>query len=307
MSERGCQRAVIIAGETGSGKSALALNLARRFGGAIINADSLSFYKGFDIGTAKPSIDERNELPHYLFDILDPESHFDAYDFLSLARPLVKELWDEGFVPFVVGGTGLYLRSLTSGLFEGVGRDEAFRAKLKEKENEGQDLHALLRERDELAASRIKPLDRVRIERALEVLHLTGESIVEHQLRHALKDNPFRTLNLLLKLDKDDLDKILRTRVKAMLEDGLIEETRMLLRSHAAHLKPFKSIGYKETLMYLGGEIEEEALEEKIFISTRRLAKRQRTWFRRQLSSKIEISPTDFEGAAKLVEDFLKD
>ncbi|MDR2405295.1 MAG: tRNA (adenosine(37)-N6)-dimethylallyltransferase MiaA [Deltaproteobacteria bacterium] len=307
MSREEKPKALIITGVTGSGKSQLGMELAQRLGGAIINADSLSFYKGFDIGTAKPSKEDMETVPHHLFDILTPDRHFDAFQFLTMARDLVRELWSHGQVPLVVGGTGLYIRSLLGGLFVGPKRDEAYREELTRMEKDGVDLHNLLKDLDAEAASRIFPRDRVRIVRALEVLKESGESITKLQERHNLSDDKLETLNLLLSVEKERLDSILRERVKLMLQRGLIEETEGLIKSgYSTDLKPFQSIGYKETLEYLAGALNYQELEEKIFVNTRKLAKRQRTWFRKQLPNAVEIQPGCVELAFKLSKDFLK-
>jgi tRNA dimethylallyltransferase len=305
MTSKPRPRALVITGETGTGKSALALELATRLNGAIINADSLSFYRGFDIGTAKPTLQERAQAPHHLIDILDPPEHFDAHAFLEKARPLVESLWERGVVPLVVGGTGLYIRSLSRGLFHGPGPDPAFREELRRLEAGGMALHDVLGERDPLAASRISPRDRVRIERALEVLHLTGESIVALQGRHALNDSPFLTLDLVVTMDKDALERRLKERVGGMFAAGLAEETRALLQAFPdPSLKPFQAIGYKETVAYLQGGISLEETQEKVFLNTRRLAKRQRTWLRGQLPGGTRVPP-GYGPALELAKVFL--
>jgi tRNA dimethylallyltransferase len=287
-------KALVLTGATGTGKSSLALKAALDRGGAIINCDSLSFYKGFDIGTAKPSLAERSLCPHYLFDILESHEPFTAKDFSDLALPLIKKLWAERILPIVVGGTGFYIRSLLRGLFPGTGRDNAFRASLRERKERGEDLWALLALRDPLAAERIKPRDTTRVIRALEVFEARGESIVEAQARHGLKDKPLDELLVVLELDKGELDARLWERTRGMLDAGLIEETRALLERGVSPLsKPMLSIGYREAVEYLRGERDFSETLKLIYLKTRQFAKRQRTFFRGQ-----------FPGAARLRPDF---
>ncbi|MDR2198432.1 MAG: tRNA (adenosine(37)-N6)-dimethylallyltransferase MiaA [Deltaproteobacteria bacterium] len=298
-------KAVVVAGPTGSGKSALALAAALKLDGAIVNADSLAFYRGFDIGTAKPGAEERSLVPHHLFDILDPEDPFDARRYMDLARPLVKELWEGGTLPLVVGGTGLYIRSLVQGLFEGPGADPLYRAELRRMEREGTDLHRLLESLDPEAAAEIRPRDKVRLERALEVLKNSGEGITSFRRRHALKDQPFRTLNLVVTVEKDALDAILRERVRGMLRAGLVDEVRGLLSNgRSPDLKPFQAVGYRETLECLGGEADFSLLEEKIYLRTRQLAKRQRSWLKKQLPDPVAVPP-DPEAVVGEIKKFL--
>jgi tRNA dimethylallyltransferase len=305
MAQPSKPRLVVVAGETGSGKTSLALELAAALGGAVVNADSIAFYRRLDIGSAKPTLEERSRAPHHLFDILDPDEHFDAHAYMELARPLIRRLWDSGVAPIAAGGAGLYLRSLCKGLFEGPKRDEAFRRSLKALEDNGQDLHRMLQERDPEAAARIMPRDRVRTVRALEVLHQSGESIVAFQRRHALKDRPFETLSLVMDVGREELDMRLRERVERMFRDGLVEEAARLLEDgYSPSHKPLKAIGYLETFRLIAGGISLEEAKEAVYTSTRRLAKRQRTWLRRQLPEGVRVRPALSE-ALPLVLKFL--
>ncbi|MDR2141950.1 MAG: tRNA (adenosine(37)-N6)-dimethylallyltransferase MiaA [Deltaproteobacteria bacterium] len=285
-------KAIILTGPTGSGKSRLALGVGEALGAEIINADSLAFYRGLDIGTAKPTEVDRQRVPHHLLDILDPDEPFDAAAYLALARPLVERLWRADRPALIVGGTGLYLRSLCRGLFPGPGRQEGIRAELREARRQGQDLHALLAREDPLAAARIQPRDLTRLERALEVIRATGRSIVDFQGRHNLADQPFETLTLIIDRPTAELDADIRRRTSQMFAAGLLAETRNLLSAGwDPDLKPLKAIGYLEAQACLAGEISLETAQERVFLRTRRLAKRQRTWFRGQLAEGLWVPP----------------
>jgi tRNA dimethylallyltransferase len=283
---------VIVTGPTGSGKSALAAAVASRLGGAVINADSLAFYRGLDIGTAKPREDETRLAPHHLFDILEPDQPFDAAAYAALARPLAARLWESGSPPVACGGTGLYLRTLVKGVFSGPPRSDALREAFRRMERDGIRLHAVLEGLDPATAARIRPRDRVRVERALEVLFQAGEGISALQGRHGLSDRPFETLPFVMDVPAGELDRRLRERTERMFAQGLVEETRALLdRGYSPALKPLMSIGYRETVSYLRGEITLDRAREEVYLNTRRLAKRQRTWFRGQLPEGRLVPP----------------
>jgi len=274
----------IITGPTGAGKSDLALAAAEALGGEIINADSLALYRGFDVGTAKPGPADRLRAPHHLIDVLNPDEAFDAAAYLGAARPLAEALYQAGRPALVVGGTGFYLRSLTAGLFPGPGRDQAFRDRLAEETAAGVDLHARLAAVDPETAARLAPGDRARLERALEVFHLTGRSISRWQKEHGLAETPFRVLTIVLDRPREELDRRLFERTHHMFEQGLVEEVEGLLAAGwNSDLKPFGAIGYKETIQHLAGKLTLEEAREKTLLATRRYAKRQRTWFRGQM------------------------
>ena len=300
-------RLAVITGPTGAGKSDLALKAAQILGGEIINADSLALYRGFDIGTAKPTPAERRLVPHHLIDVLNPDESFDAAAYLRAARPLVEALSARKRPALAVGGTGFYLRSLTRGLFEGPGRDEAFRARLAEEAAAGADLHSRLAALDPETAARLAPADRVRIERALEVLHLSGKSISQWQRDHGLAEKPFKTLTIVIDRPREEMEKRIAQRSARMFELGLAEEVRELLAAGwAAELKPFGSIGYKETLGYLRGQWSLAEAVEKTVIATRRYAKRQRTWFRGQMPEALYFHPDQLEEIVKILTDFFR-
>ena len=282
----------VITGPTGAGKSDLAVNLASALGGEIINADSMALYCGFDIGTAKPSLAEREKVPHHLIDILAPDQSFDAAAYLRLARPIVEQLTCEGKPALAVGGTGFYLRSLIHGLFEGPGRGDDFRRALALERDAGVDLHARLAKCDPETASRLAPADRVRIERALEVFHLSGRSISEWQREHGLTEKPFRLISFIIDRPPAEMARRLEQRTRLMFERGLMAETEKLLAAGwDLNLKPFGAIGYKEALEHLRGLVTLDEAMEKTITATRRYAKRQRTWFRGQMPEALWYHP----------------
>ncbi|MDR1036275.1 MAG: tRNA (adenosine(37)-N6)-dimethylallyltransferase MiaA [Deltaproteobacteria bacterium] len=298
-------RLVIVAGPTGSGKSALAARLAARIGGAVINADSLALYRGLDIGTAKPGPEETALAPHHLVSVLDPSEPCDAARYSSMARPLVAGLWAGGVPPVACGGTGLYLRTLAKGLFEGPPASPALRGAFSGMERDGIGLHSVLEALDPETASRLNPRDRVRVERALEVVLQTGSSMAGLQDSHALSDRPFDVLALVLEVETEELDRRIGARTDMMFEAGLVEEVRGLLaRGYSPDLKPLMSIGYREAVMHIRGELTLGEARELVRLNTRRLAKRQRTWFRGQLPEGRRIPP-DLDAALREAEPFL--
>ncbi len=299
-------KVVIITGATGVGKSALALQLAQALGGEIINADSLALYRGFDIGTAKPSAAEQGLVPHHLIDVLNPDEEFDAASFLKKARPIITALSAKKICPLVCGGTGFYLRSLTKGLFDGPGRNFELRQQLAAERAAGVDLHARLAAIDPESAARLAPADYVRIERALEVFFVSGEKISTWQKKHQLAERPFDTLSLVIDLPLDELSANLQKRTLKMYQDGLLVEVQNLLnQGWSAELKPFKSIGYKEALAHLKGEISLSEAQEKTLLATRQYAKRQRTWFRGQMPEALYFHPGEGEKILETIKNFL--
>ncbi len=272
---------LVVAGPTGSGKSSLAIHLAEKFHGELVNCDSLQLYRGFDIGTAKTPISQRKGIAHHLFDALEAQSVHSAGDFSGLAREKVREIAQRGRLSIVVGGTGFYLRALLDGLPELPPRDEALRARLAEREQrKAGSLHRLLRRFDRDAAARIHPSDIQKTMRALEVCLLTRRSLPERTAAEPLEG--FRVLQLGLDPPPEELRKALEVRTQKIFEDGLIEEVRGLLAGGlTGEEKPFESLGYKQALACIRGEMTVEAAMESTLIETRQYAKRQRTWFRR--------------------------
>jgi tRNA dimethylallyltransferase len=276
---------VAIVGPTASGKSALALRLARERGGEIVSCDSLQVYRGFDVGSAKATGEERAEVPHHLLDVADPGQTFSAADYARLGRAALRDIRDRGRLPIVAGGTGLYLRALLEGLFEGPSRDAGLRRRLEGLAVRLGDerLHRLLARVDPEAARRIAARDRVRVVRALEVYRNTGRPITEGQRAGGEPLRGFRPLLVGLAPGRDALRVAVEARTRRMMEQGLVEEVRGLLALGLAEDRgPLRAIGYRQVVAALRGEMAEDEAERAIVTATMRFAKRQRTWFRHQ-------------------------
>jgi tRNA dimethylallyltransferase len=277
------QKIVIIAGPTASGKSGLAIELALYFGAEIVNADSMQVYRGMDVGTAKPSIGERKGVPHHLLDVVDPDEDFNAALYRSLAISALRDIASRGKACFVVGGTGLYIRSLLGGLFRCPEQDPVLRRDLnREFEEYGLPfLYERLQGLDPESARKIHPNDRVRIIRALEVTQLTGQPLSSLIQEHDFHDSPFRALKICLEMNREQLYRRINERTLAMIEEGLAAETETLLRKgYSPDLKSMKAIGYRHMVKYLGGTWDLEEAIARLQADTRRYAKRQLTWFR---------------------------
>ena len=259
------------------------MDLALELSAEIINADSQQVYRHMDIGTGKPTAEQRQRVPHHLIDIIGPDGEFDAAVFRRLAIERAKEIWAQKKRVIVCGGTGLYIRALTHGLFIGPSRDPAIRQRL-EAEAEQKGLGALyerLREVDPDATAAIHPNDRQRIIRALEVFELTGKRMTHWQREHAFREGPFELFKIGLNRDRQELYDLINKRCAAMVERGLVEELRGLVeKGYRLELESLQSIGYRHMGLYLRGLM---SIDEAIALmqrDTRRLAKRQLTWFR---------------------------
>ena len=281
-------RVGFIVGPTGTGKSRLAIEVAAGFGGAteIVNADSRQFYRGMDIGTAKPSAEEQRLAPHHLIDVRDPDEPLDVAEFAQIARAAIEDIVARGRFPIVVGGSGLYLRVLRGGIFQGPRASLEIRERLGAVADERgvEYLHEQLREVDSAGADRIGVNDRYRIIRALEVFELTGEPISAHQGRHRFADpGGYDALTTGIEIDREKLYATIDSRFDAMIAAGFVEEVRALMAAgYAPEKPPLSTIGYKQIVAHLRGEM---TLVDAISLAkrdSRRLAKRQLTWFRRE-------------------------
>ncbi len=302
---------VTIAGPTGSGKSGLALALAQRFGGEIVNCDSLQVYRHFDIGAAKLPETARRGIPHHLIDILDPDEVFTAGEYARLAREAIADISMRGRLPIVAGGTGFYLRALLDGLFEGPSRNQPLRDRLAAREARRRgSLHRLLTRFDSEAAAKIHAHDVPKVTRALEVCLLSRRPVTEmyKEGRDGLRG--YRTLKLGLLPEREALNQRIDARCRAMFDGGLADEVRRIMAMGFATVKPFEALGYKQALQSIRGEL---SLRDALFYAqrnTRRYAKRQITWLRKEsgvewlrgFGESVEIQ----EEAARRVAEFLE-
>ncbi len=277
-------KAVVIAGPTASGKSSLAVELAALFNGEVVSADSMQVYRRMDIGTAKPTAKERRGVPHHMIDVVDPGEDFTAARFREMALASVKEIHGRGRNVFIAGGTGLYIKALTRGIFKGPPADPGLRAELaREADAHGSErLYERLKAVDPAGASNIHPNNLVRVIRALEVYALSKTPISEFHREHAFSEATFETLKIGLCPDRTELYERIDRRVEKMMENGLLEETKKLLQAgYSSFLKPMGGLGYKEMTGYLGGEYGLEEAVRLLKRNTRHYAKRQMTWFKK--------------------------
>jgi len=277
-------RILVITGQTASGKEPLAVEVACRLRGEIISADSMKVYRGMDIGTAKPSPDQRAAVPHHLLDVADPGETFSTARWLQLAEAAIGDVGARGRVPVVSGGTPLYLKALLEGLFDGPSADESLRARLRdEAEARGTAaLHARLSQIDPAAAGRIHPNDLRRIVRALEVWELTGRPISGLQQQWGSTRTAYRPLVVAIRRSAEDLTRRITDRVRRMLDAGLIDEVRALAaRPHGLANGPRQALGYAEVLDVLDGRLSDDELAPAIIAHTRQFARRQMTWLKR--------------------------
>jgi len=292
------QRCWFLAGPTASGKSDVALLLAERHGAEIIALDSMTLYRGMDIGTAKPTAAERARVPHHLFDILDPHEEFSVAQYLEAAERVIHEVLSRNRIPFFVGGTGLYLRSLLRGVFDGPPADWEYRRQLEHLAEQAgsQKLHDQLRQLDPTTAARLSPNDLRRVIRALEVQHVTGQPLSALQKNPSLPIDQRPSHVFWLNPPRDWLHQRINQRVERMFADGLVQELRQLQElSPPLGQTARQALGYKETLDWLeqgSGDLAEVVIT--IQTRTRQFAKRQCTWFRNlEECQALPIQPDD--------------
>ncbi len=274
---------VVVLGPTASGKTEMALEIAGRTGACIVSADSVQVYRHFDIGSAKPTREQRRAVSHFLIDVADPDEDFNAGRYMRLALERIGKLVESGRKIVVVGGTFLYVRALLYGLLEGVEVDREFRKRLaKERDEKGvARLHKRLESVDPVSAGRINPNDYVRIERALEVYYATGERMSDHQRRHGFSEQRFNALKIGLLGDRERLRFSIDERVDAMISRGWVEEVKAIrTMGYGPGLKPMKSIGYRQINEFLDGRLDLKAAVESIKTDTKKFSKRQSTWLR---------------------------
>lgn len=276
---------IVIAGPTACGKTDLSINLAEKIGGEIISGDSMQVYKLMDIGTAKPTAEETRGIPHFLIDELYPDEEYNVMIFQKKAKEYMKEIYDRGHIPIIVGGTGFYINALvydndfTEEESSSI-RDELYRIA----ETEGKEkLHDMLADIDVEYAKSIHPNNVKRVARAIEYYRLTGEKMSEHNKSAKEKESPYNTAFFVLNMDRQKLYERIDMRVDIMMENGLENEVRKLIdMGYSPELVSMQGLGYKEFIPYFNGEISLEKAVDDIKKYTRHFAKRQLTWFRRQ-------------------------
>lgn len=276
---------IAVVGPTASGKTAFAVNLAHQINGEIVSADSRLVYKGFDIGTAKPTLKEREGIPHYMIDIAEPETDYSAGLYLKDAEKIIKDILLRGKVPIIAGGTGLYLNILLMNYdLPKVEPDYDLREKLKKTDN----LYEILSSLDPQTALEIDPNDRKKLIRAIEIVKLTGKPLSKSRGR---KEPEYDVEWLGLNYPREELYGRINRRVDLMIENGLVEETEKLLEEHGRINNILYTIGYQEMVSYLDGILTLDEAVDKLKQNTRRYAKRQLTWFRKNPDIKWNVYP----------------
>ena len=273
MTENSLSRVIAVVGATASGKTAYAIELAKNIGGEIISADSRLVYKGFDIGTAKPTMEDRDNIPHYMIDIVEPECDYSVGLYVKESKKIIKNILSRGKVPIVTGGTGLYINALLMNYdFPQAAPDYELRRAL----NKRDDVYEILVELDEEAALGVDKNDKKKIIRAIEIIKSTGVKISKTK-----NEKEFDVEWIGLNFPRPELYERINRRVDSMIDNGLIEETKSLLNKHGRIPNLINTIGYKEIINYLDGELTLEEALNMLKQSTRRYAKRQLTWFRK--------------------------
>jgi tRNA dimethylallyltransferase len=288
---------VIINSPTATGKSKLAIDLALEINAEIISADSLQVYRYLDIGTAKPSKEDRSKVRHHLIDIVDPDEEYNAALFAEQARAAIKEIAGRGKRVIVAGGTGLYIRALLGGIISTPQVDENIRnyyRRLRDEKGKPY-LFELLQKRDPDAAGQLNPNDSVRVIRALEVLEQSGESIIALRRKHLFADRPYQAYKIGLTVEREALKQRINERTDGMIAAGLRDEVKdVLQRDYSEDLKPLQSLGYKQMIDFLRGRCDWEKAVASIKRETWLYAKRQMTWFR--TDSEINWYPPELSG-----------
>ena len=299
---------LVIQGPTASGKTGWAVRLAEKFPLEVISADSRQVYRRMNIGTAKASIEEQAGIPHHMLDLIDPDQSYSVSEYVATARIVAADIYARGKLPCVVGGTGLYIRALIGGLAEVPRGDDALRKKFEQLEiQQGKGtLYSALLQVDPEAADKIHQNNIVKIIRALEVYQLTGQKLSELQRKHSFSDSHFRALVLAPAWPKEALHQRIAERTRMMLTDGLLEETTALVADYGEGLKSLQTLGYREVLGYLRGDAELDVVRDEIALQTRRYAKRQLTWFRKEQATIWVDSCQESDRVLKLIDDLIQ-
>jgi len=299
---------VIISGPTATGKTATAISVAKAFGAEIINADSMQVYRHLDIGTAKPTREEQQKVPHHLLDVVEPDELYHAGRYETDADAVITELQSRRKLPLIVGGTGLYIKSLLYSLCDLPEIQPEIRQQVQNEFKEGgvESLYQHLKKLDPLVADRLAPRDQARIFRALEVYLATGSSINYFQEQHRFSQAKYSFLYLYLACERKILRQRIDDRVRQMMERGFLDEVRSLLdKGFSPKLKPLKSIGYRQLILHLQGMLSLDEALRLIARDTRRYAKRQNTWFSRVPEIKI-VNENERQHISQLIHSFLE-
>ena len=279
------QKVIVIAGPTASGKTSLGVELAKKIDGEVISADSMQIYKDMTIGTAKPTPEETEGIPHYLIDFVSPDERYSVADFKKDAEEKIDEILAKGKVPIIVGGTGLYIDSLVLGIdYPEIEYDEEYRKALMEKAETIDGLNSLYEEAlkvDPEAMEKISPSDKKRISRILEIYHATGKTKTEQEIESRKNGPKYDYLVFAIDWDREKLYERINLRVDIMLDQGLVDEVKEVVAKYNKFPTAMQGLGYKEVVEYLDGKINYDEMVEKIKLETRHFAKRQLTWFRK--------------------------
>ena len=277
-------KVIVICGPTASGKTALSIELAKKINGEIISCDSMQIYKYMDIGTAKPTLEEQKEVKHHLIDFVEPNQRYSVAEYKKDAEKSIEEILSKGKTPIIVGGTGLYVDSLIYGIeYPEIELDEEYRKQLeKEIEEKGlESLYNKAKEIDSKAMEKISPNDKKRIMRVLEIYIATGKTKTEQEIESRTHEVKYDYKVFAIKMDREKLYERINKRVDLMVKKGLIEEVQNILKKYDKFPTAMQGLGYKEVVEYLDGKTTKEEMIDKIKMQTRRYAKRQITWFKK--------------------------
>ncbi|MGN0136897.1 tRNA (adenosine(37)-N6)-dimethylallyltransferase MiaA [Anaerotignum sp.] len=302
---------IVIGGPTACGKTGFSIKLAKKIGGEIISADSMQIYRYMDIGTAKVTPEEADGVPHYLIDELEPDEEYNVMLFQKKAKSYMEEIWAKGKIPILVGGTGFYINALLyDNDFTETENDTSYREKCYKlaREQGPEVLYERLKETDPEYAANIHANNVKRVTRALEYHYLTGQKFSEHNAEQKKKEMPYDAAVIILTMDREQLYERIELRIDKMVEQGLLEEVKGLLdRGYSPDLVSMQGIGYKEFIPYFNGECTLEEAITQLKTNTRHFAKRQLTWFRRQVDGLwIDLSKSTAGEALEDVLDYLK-
>lgn len=277
-------KVIVICGPTASGKTALSIELAKRINGEIVSSDSMQIYKDMDIGTAKPTKEETKDIKHYLIDFVAPDQRYSVAEFKKDAENAIEEILAKGKTPIVVGGTGLYVDSLIYGIeYQDIELDENYRNELEKnaKEQGLEKLYEQAQKIDPEAMKKISPNDKKRIIRVLEIYKATGRNKTEQEIESRKNEVKYDYKVFAINMDREKLYDRINKRVDIMLEQGLIKEVQCLVKKYNEFPTAMQGLGYKEVVQYLKNEISYDEMVDKIKMETRRYAKRQITWFKK--------------------------